>query len=246
MRKQRDWILGSDIQLFHYLHDLKVATFDQIRRDLPGYECKQTLYLRLSTLEGRGFIHIYNDADMGKTRIVSLTDLAFNRYVNCGSACRSELKSKSVAHDVALVDLRHRLLQASKVAFYESENAIQTWNPKQKDFDFSPFRNIRCDAVVGLRVSNKIVPVALEFEASRKANARYDSLFVRYYTEDNFPLVLYICQSEKMVKMLSEREAGEFSRSKPKFFYATFENVVHKKSLEFVAHNGDRIDLSSV
>ncbi len=234
-------LLQTDRELLYYLHANKIARVAQLRRDLKGFHCKQTAYKRFARLRKEGLIEIRGGIDERRLMLLNISDKGFNTYVNCGDALRCELKSKSPAHDLDLVDIRNRISRSQRTAIYFTENELQTWGHLKQKAEIKPFIDIRCDGLVGFQTQDEVVYLALEYEASRKADSRYRDLFLKYYAESEIGGVLYICKSEFMLRMLRERERAAYGKYTPKFFYTTFENLMTREELVFEAFNGSKI-----
>lgn len=245
MNNHAIWVLLKDIELFRYLHALKVAKISQIQRDLR-YDSVKTLYSRVSQLDAAGYLETYMHRRLGKQKLVSLAPKGFKEYFSTEDALRCELKSKSVMHDVTLVDIKNRFSQSEKIDVYHTENTLQTWLKFKRESETKPFVEHRCDAMVGVKVSTGLLFLAVEYEASEKAHHRYDNLFFKYYNDEEIPAVIYICESNERMKVLKEIERRGFGNIKPKVFYTTLERFMTSSELSFYAHNGDKIELGRI
>lgn len=243
MRKNATWIMASDIEMFHYLHAVKVATFEQINRDLNKNASCWRLYKRVALLKSKGLLDTYFDTAMPKVRLISLTEAGFKKYLNIGGVARCELRSMAVLHDIELVDIRNRFLCSEKVASYYTENSLQTWNFYKTDSDLRSFVNLRSDGAIGAKAPDGIVYFAVEYEATQKVGHRYDDILQKYYQETDVVGVLYICKAPSILNQLKTKEKLLYGNTKPKFFYATIDDLLKGTQLVFESHDGGRIDL---
>jgi hypothetical protein len=202
----------KDRMLLRYLHSVKVATYEQIARDIyPDYNLdsvgnrlrKLENNRLISSLSSRPFLH-------GK-RIVSLTKLGFENFVTRGDEFVVELHSEAIMHDLALNDIRSRIVGAAKVREYYTENEIQAWDENH--------RKLNSDGLFALALSKRTFMVPLEYESSMKIANRYIPIVKKYYQMPDMPLVAYIADSQAIIDKVAATEKTLFGWDKPKFFY---------------------------
>lgn len=125
-----------DLRLFFYLHAVKVATYEQIQRDIYPDICLDAAGLRIRKLEDTKFVDIQSNRLLMKgKRSVCLRKNTFDDFVRKGGELRIELKSDAIKHDLTLVDIRNKFLHSKKTLDYQTENQIQTWDLKHKHFN---------------------------------------------------------------------------------------------------------------
>jgi hypothetical protein len=110
-----------------------------------------------------------------------------------------------------LNDIRSRIVTASKVIEYFTENEVQTWDDR--------YRNLNSDALFALKLSKGTYMVPLEYESSVKKDVRYHSLVKKYYQDSGVPLVAYIAGSKAILEKVAAIEKKLFGWENPKFFY---------------------------
>ncbi|MGE0172437.1 MAG: hypothetical protein AB7T49_06630 [Oligoflexales bacterium] len=241
------WSSQSDEKLFFYLHQFKVATVEQINRDIYQYAKLNTLYWRLLLLQRLGFIRSCHHHDLGKKKIVSLTEKGFGQFISDGTERTVELKSQAILHDLALVDVKHHLLRSNKISRFYSENELKTWNTYWQSDDFSKFIDVRCDGAVEATLSGGNVTFAVELETTQKNHERSQEIVTKYYQKIEIPAVLFICGNESIRKLFLNIETQYLSenvdRKSGKFFYICLDELLQRQSLVFVDLFGNRLRL---
>jgi hypothetical protein len=239
------YVSEQDIKLLSYLHAVKVATYQQIQRDIyPTYHL-HSVCNRIYRLEANDFVQGFRrrlDAE-GK-RYISLTKNGFKSFVANGDERRIELQSEAVNHDLALVDIRSHLMKASKVCKVITENELQTWPDILLETPAFNLRYLNSDAVVEADFSSKIF-FPLEYEASAKSKVRYEALLKRYYHRYRDFLVLYVCETNEILRKVSRLERQLYPGDKPLFFYALRQNLLADESCSFRNFNDYEIQLSN-
>ena len=115
------WSSPKDRELFRYLHQAKVATVEQINRDIYQHPKINTVYWRLLLLQKLGLVRSCHHHALGKKKVVSLTERGFKEFVADGTERTVELKSQTLLHDLALVDVKFHLLRSNKISrFYRA------------------------------------------------------------------------------------------------------------------------------
>ena len=240
----RGFILGAkDETFFGYLHQVKIATLLQINRDIYGYEKFRNMYERIATLERVGLLTQACHVALPKQKLVTLSRKGFDEFVSTGSERVVELRSDSIAHDVKLVDIRHRLLGSEKVIEYHTENTLQTWPECLRSNELRPYVEARCDAAIKARFPTGEVFLAVEYEASRKFSSRIGEAIGKYYNTEEIPAVLYVCADEDILRAHMQEEKRNFSKYDPRIYYKTLENFFHDQTLAFKNRDGETLRL---
>ncbi|MFK7824171.1 MAG: hypothetical protein AB8G05_08440 [Oligoflexales bacterium] len=216
-----------DILLFKYLHAVKAATYEQITRDVFSDITQESLGNRIRKLEDNRLVQIQRSRLLLKgKRIVSNTKKSFENFVRRGNEKRIEIKSDSVHHDVALVDIRHSLLNSNKTKYYTTENEIQTWGTNEAC-------RLNSDAIVTTIIQSEAVELPIEYECTLKMERRYDDFLKKYYNSDIYPLILFISDSQSICNKVMGIERELFSSDQPKFFYQVSNLLLKNESLQF-------------
>lgn len=197
---------------------------DQIREQLFSNIARQNVSRRLIKLEKYGLL------ERARVRSFGFNDLSV--YLNTPKAIREmrlkypyritkELcKSDSIVHDIELVNLRSSICKLQSVTRYFTENMLQAC----EDFSYSDqmvaFVKNNTDVVLEISKSGKRNIVGLEFERSDKAFDRYTKKIFSYYSDTRTAIILYVCASPAILKLVSRAEASVMGSSNPRCFYA--------------------------
>ena len=232
----------QDIEVLRYLHAVKVATYAQIHRDIYPDKSLKTAYNRVANMSKNRLISgSYDRLGLPVEKVLSVSKQGFQKFVASGSEHRVELKSDAVVHDLALVDIRHSMLNTGRVKEYYTENQIQTWWPIATDDKKSSMAKLRSDALAKVTFSKGDLWVAIEYEANGKSDKRYDSLIKQYYLCLDIPLVLYVCDSQGLIDKIDETERKIYQGEYPKLFYQLKQEIKAGETLTFT--NRDRKNL---
>ena len=195
-------------------------------------------------MEENGLLEMWCNmkSERGK-RIFNLKPKGFDLFVKNDETQRVILKSDSVEHDLALVDIRHKLMKQEKIKVYLTENEIQTWGSTLYGERYSPFVDLRPDAIVDMQVPRGIVRVPVEYDACHKSKDRYTTFVDKYYNRSNVAIVLMICGQEGIMKVIKDVEEKKITSSRPKFFYALKSDLLKSDTAIFVNCNGDKLKL---
>jgi len=181
-------------------------------------------------LEDRRYLAQASSRVLPGQKLLNLTRRGFNQFVAEGDEKIVELKSESVRHDLALVDIRKCLSAASKIEEFLTENELQTW---RRDDELQIYTDYRCDAVVKARFSGELIPFALEYEDAPKAKSRINANIRKYYDDPDISAVLWVCSDEKTQARMIDHEKESCMGEIPKFYYATFSQLLDMNELLF-------------
>lgn len=236
MKKNSGIELGElDFQLFDYLHSVKVATFNQIRRDIYKNHTLKSVANRMRLMENARLVNgNVNRMLRGKEKYLSLTRQAFDRFVAKKFEKRIELRSDAVNHDLSLVDIRSRFLRSSAIIDYVTENEIQTWNLFDRDERYSLFSNLNSDAIVKTQIGGVEACIPIEYDRCSKTNLLYESFLKKYYDREEVYIVLFVAETEAIQNQLMSVERNLNMKKNPKFFYTTLQQLLSSDTLSFL------------
>lgn len=237
-------VTPKDIELFEYLHAMKVATVDQVHRDIYSHLKKTGVYCRLRRLQRAGLIRSYQDFESGGQKVISLKKPTFDRYLSNAEERALELKSDAVKHDLTLNNIRHRLLQCTRVKRYYSENQIQTWSDTLRNGSFIDLAGFHNDAVVEIQFDDDILLIPLEYEGSLKQFNRNEEIVKRIYSRQNIQAILYVCSEKGMIDKFKRIEERFFKDRTPKFFYKLLQELSSDEAMSFTNRNDEALDLN--
>jgi hypothetical protein len=100
------------------------------------------------------------------------------------------------------VNIRERLSKVKMLDRYLSECVLQSCKSLKESESFSPFVAINSDAALGINGKNGRYNVALEFEASDKAESRYNKKILSYYMASQIGVVLYVCTNVQIENLI--------------------------------------------
>ena len=222
----------DDLRLFPLLYEQKVMTTKQINRDVYGMKSIRSLSNRLKRFEDAKIIQAGYSQVRYPEKVFSLTQKGYKNFIENGEECRIQLKSDSIDHDLALVDIRHRLLKDDIANQFITENTLQTWRCFSDDQRYFPYIGLKCDGVMEVLFSDESVRFALEYEANTKTWARYGDILGRYYRDKSVPFVLFICEGRALMTRIMGAERKQFSKEKPKAFYVELADLLGSDTVE--------------
>ena len=153
-------------------------------------------------------------------------------------------KSDSFEHDVELVNVRNRLRAFRSVAGYYTENMLQACEDFSVSDSFMPFKKQNTDAAIEIRKNGKIILVGLEFERSEKIFDRYTKKLFGYYSDSRTAVILYICKSLAIQRVVARAESSVMGTNRPRCFYTLLEDVLKpNEKCIFKSLKGDTITL---
>ena len=237
-------ITKRDIELFRYLHFFKVAAIKQVKRDLFSGVNRNTFYWRIRKLEDFGYIQ------RGRTisrrgQCLSITQKCFDEFISTGDEVRVELMSKSLEHDLTLVDICHELKKSPKVKRYFSENELQTWKKYQTMDDICYMVDSRSDACVLLKFDNGEFWIPIEYESSSKSERRYREIIEDIYAQTSSPAVFYICKNDAVLRKIQKVERKYFEGKREMLYYKLIDDLKHDSTIMFKSLSGKMLLLGS-
>ena len=230
------YLFDRDIELLPYLHAVKVATYEQIKRDIYSNICLHAVGNRLRKLHSNRLVRIEINRTYKQGRChVSLLKQGFDGFVKKGTELRLELRSDALQHDLSLVDIRHCFKQSSQTVRYQTENEIQTWE--------DGFRAINSDALVTSNLNGNTIAIPIEYESSLKKADRYEPFLKKYYLAEEYPIVILIADQRGVMNTIIELEKQLFNWDKPKFFYRLKQDLFADDALRFQNCHEATLDL---
>jgi len=229
-------------RLFLYLYESKVATNQQIRRDIYPHLTKKAITNRLSRLMKHRYVVGERKGSVLGRLVYSLGKRAYGEYIKpLGASPRKELSSAFVSHDLNLVDVRWHLQASRIVKNYFTENAVKSGEvvPFLKHSD--AFGELQPDAIVEMELAGDTFRLPLEYEASQKFHFRYDNLFRRYYDSGSIPAVLYVCANSSLLNYVRSIEKRPSNEERFKFYYSDYSDWDGAQNIAFHNKTGDQI-----
>lgn len=236
---------ARDQRLLTYLFENKVASVEQISRDIFNNGHISTARRRLHKLWKVGKIE--KIAHHSECRLRILYSLSPNglRYLRSGKANDGTIgqrKSDSVEHDLELLDIRNRLTQAIETRTYLTENTLQS----DKQYHLDPLIRhaveMRSDAVLEHVRSEKRSWLPLEYEATAKSELRYLDKLKGYYARPKIGGILFIAENRQLLDIVSTLDQSLRDKYYLKMYFATKDQVFSAhKELIFRSNNGKNL-----
>lgn len=238
-RSQSLILTEKDRRLFRYLYRFKVASANQIKRDIFSDSLKQVVYRRLNKLVDYDYLLRTSFKKNGFISAFSLSKKAFTNFIEIGSEKAIELESGSIAHDIGLVDIWSIISEAVEVKTFFSENEIKSGtNDRLKKMEF--LNHIHPDGIVEFQKKTNHL-LCLEYEANWKRVSRYEAMFRNYYYHHEVSGVLYICREKSLLDRIKRIEKNFISNQESKFYYATLADLKTTSQLVFRDLQGQSI-----
>ena len=238
-------INDRDRRIFQFLFENKVATARQLKDIFFAKNCPQIAYRRLASLSNAGWLRKEGHAEGTKLHhIYGLSDKAYQDYVfnEEVNGRQRQLKSSSVDHDLALVDIRQCFQKNQAVKRFYPENLLQSAHKYAGSEEFRDCVALRSDAVVELLMQGKyrfLVPI--EYEASFKELERCHQKLLNYYIKYDGDVVFFICRNDAIRKRFVKIEQELSHQFKPKVYFGLLSDVQKSPTrLTFVKAKGDQ------
>lgn len=230
-------INGRDRALFSYLYEVKVATSDQIMRDVFTKVSRTVMYRRIKKMAKAGFIKKSGFFDGDKQNIVySLSKIALLKFIlnknddHLIKRCQSE----AISHDLILNDIRHLLTSKGEIKNYFTENVLWSHASFVNDDGYNDYRDMHADALAVVEKEGRTFSVAIEYEHTLKYTNRYQDLFSRYYSY-NINATFYICRDKKILNCVQNVEQIVRGKNRAKVYFALIDDLkANPEMLKFI------------
>lgn len=246
-KKKRSGIQIRDIEkkLFSYLFLNKVATSNQIQRDIYPNISHQALYKRLNLLIESSYLTANYHKELCGRLVYSLTKKSFEDFVigKSSKEFREQLKSNSILHDLDLVDIRSKFKGFKMVDGYYTENLIRSGVELGNNESIKEFKNFNFDAIIKINKVDKNHILALEYERSIKYASRYQEYFKKVYSRQEISAILYICGNQKTLDKIQSLEKAMIQNHWPKVFYTSLNDILKNTAATFINLKNEKITL---
>lgn len=234
----------EDKSLMAYLHSVKVATYEQIKKEIyPDYHIRSVCN-RIYRLENNKLVQgLCNRSIQNGERLISLTKKGFKHFVSNGEEERIELKSDATTHDLGLVNIRSLFKRFHEVENYYTENEIQTWGRNGYEYSLSNFVKFNSDAIVHLKKEDLSLLVPLEYEITQKVANRISDMVKCYYRDSEVVLVFFLSHENHILNAVKNEEIKIFKGDKSKFFYSLLHKNISCDSLVLETVKGHKLRL---
>lgn len=246
--QKRIVLVERDKQLFIRVFENRIMSASQVGAEFFLNVAAQNILRRLAKLARYGFLEKKVVCPLGGEdySAFSITPKALEvvraRYPF--RIVKEFCKSDSIEHDVDLVNVRNRLRALRSVTAYYTENMLQACEDFPGADSLAAFKKQNTDAALEIRKNGKVSVVGLEFERSEKASDRYAKKLFSYYSDSRTAVVLYVCRSPVIQRVIARAEASVMGSNRPRCFYALLEDVLKaNEKCTFRNLKGDTITL---
>ena len=205
-RKPR--INKNDINLFHYIFDQKIVSFDQLKRKFFPNTTNRALYYKL---------HLFKKEDLIRKRInplketpsfaYEITEKTYYNFIHKKGVNDRiiKIKSDAIAHDLMLSEIREKFENLHDIVAFHPENRIQAYHEYSDHPHYLDLMEAHPDAIVEFQFGdNDPFSVPLEYESEAKSFKRWEEKWMEYQYKTKSNKLLYICSDsflmEKMIR----------------------------------------------
>ncbi len=244
--KKRVTITKQDIKLFHYLFRYRAATSWQIHRDIYSeYKNISVTRSRLLRLKKANLIQNRYRGLEDRQKAYGVTKIAAIKYINVEGGAPLWRGTYCPLHDIELLDIWKSINDSPELLSSYSENEYNNLEEKQCQVIRVKSGMIKPDGIIEVQIGDTSFTGSLEFERTRKTRTRYLELLDKYYRNDYFKYVLYICDDKSIYNLVRKCEADILTPSqKPKLFYAIKQDILTNSTVTFKNINNQVIRLT--
>ena len=228
-KNQSKFIINErDRAIFSYLYEVKVATSNQIMRDVFTNVSKTVFYRRVKKYIQTGIVKRIGHFDGDKQIIsYSLSKNGLSKFIleKNDHFLIKRCLSEAVIHDLALNDIRHLFMSKKSVSNYLTENVLNSHGSMVADKMYEDYRRCGSDAFIELTMNNKKIFAAIEYEQTLKYTNRYIDLFGKYYSTYDIDAIFYIASDKRILTNVQKVEKMIRNQMRPKVFFALMSNL---------------------
>src|SRR3989338_2085495 len=194
-------IQNRDREIFRFIYENLYVTILQVHRAVFKDRDPITATVRLFQLHHGEYL---KKLKYGRT-LLKLTRRALNEildtpfYINADRYVKQKVRGQQIRHDLGVIDTKIILKESPIISNWVA--ALDLFSYKYKEFHDDKIPKIP-DTVFDLRVGDKILKVALEYEMTQKESRRYRMILERYYTAKKVDLLFYIVRTSQLKKTL--------------------------------------------
>lgn len=244
-RKSRIEISSSDLKLFRYLHFFRGALVDQIARDVLQHLSIPTVYWRLQKLEHYDYLHSKFTKFHANKKAIGITAKAFKKFVANGDEQLVEVSSKSVDHDIELIDICSVLCSLPKVKCYISENELNTWDAYTRASQLEAAIKLRSDACIKIQLDSDDFWIPIEYESNAKSIKRYEDHLYQIYSRPDLVAVFYVCKNIHVQKAIQRVEESKYQNERPRIYYILLDELKQNSNVTFTSRQGRVLHLGN-
>jgi len=203
---------------------------------------------RLKRILDMGLLKDYQDRRFNRRDILyelSSEGVALAKSLHRFDFDQTPPRAYSYEHDVGLTELRQVLEVRKSVEKYIPENLLQCCPVVREQTQFRSFLDLMSDAVLTVKIQEKIKTGALEYEPTAKWIERYRDKVLNYYVKSDIGFVLYVCKNETTIQAIRTIENEIKPEGATKMYFSLLENVLSAKDkVTFVGRNQVTFDVN--
>ena len=230
-------IQNRDREIFRFIYENLYVTILQVHRAVFKDRDPITATVRLFQLHHGEYL---KKLKYGRT-LLKLTRRALNEildtpfYINADRYVKQKVRGQQIRHDLGVIDTKIILKESPIISNWVP--ALDLFSYQYKEFYDDKIPKIP-DAVFDLKVGDKILKVALEYEMTQKESRRYRMILERYYTAKKVDLLFYIVRTSQLKKTLLDigkdklKELAQRKISDQNILFVTTLDEFREKGLE--------------
>lgn len=226
--RTRLMITERDKAILLYLFRNKVVSRAQMHKFFFRNASIKAVTQRLGKLSRYGLVKsIYFEKNGNSHRAYTIDKkgvIFISNYLPC-EIQENRYKSDALEHDMALSEINFIFENLSMVYDVKTESELQSFGETIDDDGLLPFFEMRSDRAILVDGKNGRKYLALEYERTLKSYSRNRSKFEKYYLQSNIPAVLYICETDTILKSLIQIDENLCKERASKMYFCTMDNI---------------------
>lgn len=216
----------------------------QIHRDIYKYRSVKITRNRLLKLKKAKIITGENFNILNRMVAFGISKNTAFEHIEVMDNASLWKKTYSPYHDLKLLEIWRRLETSPEIKNVYTENEYKNLNGKSFDTLRDSLGVLNPDGVMKVKIDSVSFMATLEYERSFKTKARYFELLKDYYDNSQIKAVFYICESKRLLRLISKTEKEFLTKGdKPKFFYCFSKDVFKSDQVIFKNINNEIVTL---
>src|SRR3989338_5754125 len=195
-------VQDRDREIFRFIYESLYVTIPQVHRAVFKDLDPITATVRLFQLHhGEYLKKLKYGCTLLKLTRKALNEISDQEYyvIDKNRYVRQKVRTHQIGHDLGVIDAKIILKESPIISNWVP--SLDLFSYQYKEFYDDKIPKIP-DAVFDLKVGDKILKVALEYEMTQKESRRYRMILERYYTAKNVDLLFYIVSTSQLKKTL--------------------------------------------
>ena len=231
-------VQDRDREIFRFIYENLYVTIPQVHRAAFKDRDSITSTVRLFQLHhGEYLKKIKYGRTLLKLTRKALNEISDQEYyvIDKNRYVRQKVRTHQIGHDLGVIDAKIILKESPIISNWVP--SLDLFSYQYKEFYDDKIPKIP-DAVFDLKVGDKILKVALEYEMTQKESRRYRMILERYYTAKKVDLLFYIVRTSQLKKTLLDigkdklKELSQRKISDQNILFITTLDEFREKGLE--------------